>query len=186
MDAFSRFIIRFPRLNILAVCLVTVLFGYQIIHIRMETALESFHIRGDKDISFAADFEGVFGASDVIVIGMEGLQMTSLPALMRIERITKRLEELPFVEEVVSLTNVLDVSPIQDGVKIEPLYRMLSERQGTEGDLRNLIKRNPFCLRNLVSEDGRASSINIFLHENPMIHHDRRQIIKTIQEILSQ
>ena len=95
METLARLIIRYPKLNILIIIVITVILGCRIIHIKMETALESFHIRNDADISFATEFQNVFGSDDIIVIGIAGFEMLGRPTLQKIERITGRLEALP-------------------------------------------------------------------------------------------
>ena len=72
----------------------------------LETSLESMVLEDDPDLLFYQKFKQQFGEDEFLVVGFSAADVFAPEILQFIREQTARLEALPEVREVVSLTNV--------------------------------------------------------------------------------
>lgn len=79
--------------------------------------------------------------------------------LRDIQRMTERLEAVEGVEEVVSLTNVEDVTGTEDSLKVSPLVKEVPKTPAQMARLKAQALGNPLIRGRLISDDGRVTAI---------------------------
>ncbi len=187
MRQFAHLVVRFPRMNIFILVLVTLTFGFHIFHLQLEKAAESFtRVADDPELDFYDEITSTFGFDEIIVIGFENEDIFSQNTMEMISRITERIEGLPGAERVLSLANVMDITSTEEGIAVRRLAAGAPANQSHTRRIRERALANPFCKRTLVSEDGRASSIIVFLDNRPGDLEYRNNLIKEIKAVLQE
>lgn len=109
-----------------------------------------------------AQAQRIFGSDRLLVVGLRTRDVFAPDFLARLRLLTGRLERLPGVERVISLTNVPTIENT-DGV-IEVKNLIPAEASAAElGEIARRALDHRLLRRNLLSEDGRTTALNIFL-----------------------
>ncbi|MGB5622071.1 MAG: MMPL family transporter, partial [Gammaproteobacteria bacterium] len=104
----------------------------------------------------------VFGSEESVVVALASADAFSADALGRIGRMTERLQRLPNVHHVLSLTTAKSLRADESGIE----FTGAGERDFTDPvvreDLRSDILDNPLYRGTLVSDDRRASALIVY------------------------
>ncbi|WP_456433729.1 efflux RND transporter permease subunit [Thermosulfuriphilus sp.] len=176
---------RRPLLLILVLITLGALYFY--LTLPVVTSTEAIVPKDEKRL-FYEEFRQVFGADDALGIAFHSEKLFTPETLRFIEALTKALEEIPEVEDVLSLTNVEDIRGAEGTFVVEPL---IGEEIPQEVSRLEWIKeralKNPLIRGNLVSADARATMIVI----RPAFHGEDedlearllKAVEKTIEEL---
>ncbi len=149
---------RRPLLT-LALAVITLAAGYFYLTLPVVTSTEAIVPKDEKRL-FYEEFRQVFGADDALGIAFKSERLFSPEILTFIRELTEALEEIPEVEDVLSLTNVEDIRGGQGVFIVEPL---VGEEIPTSAQRLAWIKKralsNPLIRGNLISTDGQATMI---------------------------
>jgi predicted RND superfamily exporter protein len=186
MDRIYGLIIRWPKLILLLIALLTVFFSLQARHIRLDSSIESLLPRGDPEKEYYEEIRRLYGSDEFVVIGLVADSVYTKEALKKIGRITEKIREMPEVKSVTSLTNVQDVIKTVAEMDTLLIPEIPTTASGWE-ELKGRVADHPVYLKNLVSPDGRAAAINItFLESITDEEFRRRGLDEKIQGILDE
>ncbi len=101
----------------------------------------------------------------VVAFGRDGIFTPG--TLARIDRLTRRIEEITGVEEVISLTSARFLTGAGDMIETPPVISKIPGTHEEMQELRSFVLGNELFLETLVSADGRAAAINIFVRDYP-------------------
>ncbi|MBI3268063.1 MAG: MMPL family transporter [Planctomycetes bacterium] len=79
--------------------------------------------------------------------------------LRDLQRITERMERVEGIEEVVSLTNVEDVTGTEDSFRVGPLVKEVPRTPAQLARLRAQALGNPLLRGRLISDDGQVTAV---------------------------
>ncbi len=82
-------------------------------------------------------------------------------------RLSRRLEALDGVHHVVSLANALDIRAQDGDLKIEAFLEQVPQSDDEAADVLQRALDNPIYAGNLVTLDGRATAILVYLEDIP-------------------
>ncbi len=122
----------------------------------------------DPDVQLFERVSRTFGALRVALIGVEappGKDVFDPDVLARLQRATDGIRNVRGVDRVLSLTTVADVVPSTNGAGVE-LTQLVAAVPKDEAEVTALRKKamsRPHIVGNLVSTDGRAALILVFL-----------------------
>ena len=185
---FADFVIR-RRFLILGFCIILLGISIKVIvtDYRLAQNLKDDLPVDDPDIVFMNEFVETFGGYELLVIGIETDDVFTKEILDYVDLLTGKVEKIENIQEVVSLTNILEIHGENDEIIVEPLI----SQKGVPSDPKELsqIKEralsNKFWINSLVSKDGKACAINMKL---PILQDDatfRFQIVSDIRQMLS-
>ena len=161
MDAFARWLVRHPFVVVVANLLVTAFLGAWALHLRIENSLESMLPAGDPKVEYYNTTRAIFGSDDVGVIGVRADDIFAPATMVKIARVTAALGKVPGVESVLSITNVVDpAAPI--GTTPPKLLPHVPPTPGEVEALKQKLAITPLYGKNLLADDFRGASINIF------------------------
>jgi predicted RND superfamily exporter protein len=131
---------------------------------RFDNSLQAYFDKGDPVYASYLRYRDDFGSDEVSYLLYEAPGYPhgpwNLEVMRKISSLTAALdEEVPFVKEVTSLTNVEYVEPIPDGIKI---YDLLEDFPSTQDELlaiREKVLAKPLYIGRLVSRDGAHAAI---------------------------
>jgi len=94
----NQLIVRWPRLTLLLVLLLTGFLGYQAWHVRIDSSAENLYSQDNPDRKYDAEMRAIFGSDDMGVIGLIAENVYTPATLEKIKRITARVEKIDGVE----------------------------------------------------------------------------------------
>jgi predicted RND superfamily exporter protein/CRP-like cAMP-binding protein len=101
----------------------------------------------------------MFGSDETLVITLTSDDIFTADTFHRIDRITRRIEDLESVHHVSSLTNALDIRSIDDGLDIAPFMENVTDDPASIDEVRRRVLGNPVYAGSLVSKAGDATAL---------------------------
>lgn len=159
MKQLYHLIVRWPKLTLLLILVLTGFLGVYARHLRIDSSVEHLLATDDPNKKYYDEIRALFGSDDMGVIGLVTENVYTPATLEKIKRITAGVEKVGGVESVLSLTNVPD--PITDVVDPPLLIPRIPTDPAALDALRRKVEDNPIYL-NVVSRDGKGAAILIF------------------------
>lgn len=122
--------------------------------------------RKDETYRFYNETRSVFGDDHVIIVAITTDDVFTLQFLDKLNRLTLKLAAIPGVEQAMSLTNIKTIRRESDSISVGRLidpYRINQASEQDLGKLKQEITTDPLYLRHYVSQDGRSTSVDVFL-----------------------
>ena len=158
---------RYPRLNIIVVILITIFFGICMLHIRFDTSLSAFIIRDDPDMASYNRIKEIFETEETVFIGFSARDLFSKEDLKVIEELTGRIEEIDYVRNVRSLTNANLVSTTPDSFEIKALVGKMPETHEESIEIKRHATTNYLYMKDLSSSDGKFGALLVNIENLP-------------------
>jgi predicted RND superfamily exporter protein len=167
-----------PRLTLVVMAALTAFFAYFAASIRVDSSIENLLPKDDPDRRYYEDVRRTFGNEEITVIGIHAEDVFTPATLTKIDQLSKQLEAISGVQEVLSLTTVKGAE-MDDGVlNVGKLMRELPTTPAAAADFRRRVFANPLYVKNLVAPDARAAAISVAYE--PM--SDREFLARGIEE----
>ena len=174
IHAYSRWIAAHGRWVIATVVLVTALALATLVdwrsgslRLEIDASVDRLLPADHPDRAFYAQSRRLFGADDVVVLALAGLDVISAEGLAAIEALSDALLALPELQQVQSLATVANVRNEDGFLDVEMFTRMpvatAQERAALAEDLRN----NTLVGGQLVSVDGDVAALVLSFREDP-------------------
>ncbi len=159
-------VLRFRWPMALALMLLTLIFCSFILNLQIDPTTDTLFNKDSKAYKEYREFSAKFGSDQMIAVAMQAPDLFSMSQLLFLKELTSRLAQMPQVERVLSLANVMDIQPRFIGVKVRPVLEKVYAGNAGDDDVRkarDVILSNELYLNNLVSKDGTVANILIFL-----------------------
>ncbi len=117
----------------------------------------------DPDQQVYRHVRETFGSEALAVVYIEDQALFARSRLEKIEALIYRLEQIKGIDRVESLFSIPSVSYQNDAVYVGPI---IAELPGTDSEARRLRERavqNPLAAGRMLSKDGKATTINLYL-----------------------
>jgi predicted RND superfamily exporter protein len=101
----------------------------------------------------------MFGSDETLVITLTSDDIFTSENFRRIDRISRRINDLESVHHVSSLTNALDIRSIDDSLDIAPFIENITDDPVSIADIRRRVLGNPIYAGSLVSKAGDATAL---------------------------
>lgn len=175
----SQFVVRRPRLVIAAVVALTAFFAFGL-RKGLELDVSPLAFVGENSLERRdfAEARKHFGADDYLLIAVVCDDVFVPENLLRLRSLHQRIERLPGVAEVLSLSNVPYARSMEDGASLEKLIPEKIEASPRLTEARTAATTDKLFAGNLVSADARTAALTVLLKPNPTkVRHDvTRQI----------
>ncbi|MGB5587710.1 MAG: MMPL family transporter, partial [Gammaproteobacteria bacterium] len=169
MEQLLSLVPRRPGIVLGALILITALALIQLVdfrtgelHLAIDPSVDSLLPGDDPERLYYERVRYVFGNEESIVVALSSEDAFSAANLARVERLTERLEALPNVHHVLSLTTAKSLRADESGVE----FGGMEERNFADPLIRERLREdildNPLYRGTLVSEDGRVSAMVIY------------------------
>jgi predicted RND superfamily exporter protein len=151
--------------------------------VRHEDDLLAFLPQDNEDVRTFRAVNERYGGLDVGLIGVEadGLEQGAFdPTLLAdVARLTERLSKLPELDNVLSITNVIDFAPDpMGGIRSAELMEALPDSPAAAAALRDKVMARDQVVGNLVSPGGNALLIYAF----PAFGSDTQAVAQIVAE----
>jgi uncharacterized protein len=122
--------------------------------------------RKDETYRFYNETRSVFGDDRIIIVAITTSDVFTRQFLERLNRLTLKLAAIPGVDQAMSLTNIKAIRREADSISVGRLidpYRINQASDQELAALRQEITKDPLYVRHYVSQDGRTTSVDVFL-----------------------
>ena len=118
--------------------------------------------KDDPDREFYEFVRKLFGSDETMLVALSGDDIFTTDQLNRVKRMTERIEALPEVHHVVSLTTALNLTGNDDEIEVRRFVTEIPDDPEALRRLREEALGNPIYAGNLVSLDGRTTALLIY------------------------
>ena len=180
MKRLASLLLKYPRFNILALAGATLFFLFSLVHLQLDTSLETFVVQDDPDLMEYHRFKDVFGNDEMVVVAFRAEEIFEPEILRMIRRLSDEFEGLDYVDNVRSLTTVNTINGTDEAFDVVGLVGRNIPSPGPEMDaIRREATTNYIYLRDLVDREARHAAIVIEIRNTK----DRMRVSKVVQEI---
>ena len=184
MSRMIRWLIGYPRSVLVVALVVTVVLGYDALDLRVESSIESVLPDGDPGVVYYQETRERFGSDDVGVIGVRADDIFAATTLKKIDTVTRALGKIDGVEQVLSITNTVDVAA---DVFTPP--KLMPRVPPTPEDLAILKEKlidRPLYGENLIAADGKGAAINVFFARMSQAEYEAHDIDGAIMRLIEE
>ncbi len=133
----------------------------------LDPSVGSLLPEGDEGRQTLERVEELFGSGEPLLVALVDDDVFRPESLEAIRRISERLESLELVYRVASLSSALHIRGEEGSLRIEPFYEVVPRDPAGLAELRRRALSDPIYGGNLVSEDGRAALVSVYLLDLP-------------------
>ncbi len=177
-------ILEYNKWIIFIIAIITIFFLFQIPKVEINNDIEVF--LPDNHVSKVSNrkIEDIFGETGSLVVSFSLNEGTIFDRenIIKIDDLTKELEQINKVDEVTSITNVDFIEGTSEGMVVEELIKELPKSEKDKLKIKEKLLSWDFYKNNLYSDDFKASQILITLDEglNP---EQKSEIYYQIEDI---
>jgi predicted RND superfamily exporter protein len=185
MKTIADFIIRNRILVIITVIILTILFGYQMIKVKMNADFATYLQRDDPLVQQYNKIGDKFGGKSTAMVLIETGDVFNVQNLKLVRDLTEAYQSLKEVSYVTSLTNVLDFKKVEGGLevgKLVPEDDITNDRMKL-ADLKKYVMSKEMYTGNLVSYDGTTTLIALRLAPGENEYTAAQKIKEATEEI---
>ena len=179
MNKLAKFILRYRRVIIILVVVLTGFTGYQITKMQINSDVISSLPDDDPDAALLKRVATQFGSNMMGMVILESDDIFQTETLEHVLQITEMIEGMDGIISVNSLTNIIDISEIGIGNLVD-----IYDLPDTEEELRALKERvfsKEMYKGSIVSEDGTATLIVFSLSEDANIEEVANAVMEKTQ-----
>jgi len=156
-----------PWIVIVCITVATIFALYSARSIKINASTEGMMIQGDPAQDYYRETLKKFGTDNITVIFIHDKNLFTPEKLKQLDDLAFKLEELHGVSKLESLYSVTNFKGVDGALETNPLMdwppETLEEAKRVKAD----ALRNPIFLNNLISKDGTATAINLFVEVDP-------------------
>lgn len=167
MRKFSEFILKFRSPIIVVSVLISLLFGYFLKNLTINSDILSYLPQDDPVVVLFNEIGDKFGGNSLAIIALENDNVFSHKTLVRVDRITSKFKDMDELSHVMSMTDIIDIKKTEDGLEVGKLVN----NENIPKDKEELKRLREYTLSksmykgSLVSEDGKVTVIITRLKE---------------------
>lgn len=145
-----------------------------------------FNKKGDAYINFQ-EWKKQFGTDERIIVALSFNDVFYSYSLEQISNLSEQFEQIPYVEDVMSLTTVNTTIGDERDFIVERLIEEIPQDKQGLADLKKVAINDPLYVKNVVSSDGKVAAIIVELQEQHGEGKDdsyKKKVITQIEDIL--
>ncbi|MFQ5866108.1 MAG: RND family transporter, partial [bacterium] len=136
---------------------VTIFFGWFAAQVKFDNTIETYFL--EDDLIDYRRFLEQFGTDEIIAIAFRDEEVFTVENLLLIDTISKKLEDLPHVRRVLSLTTAKIVYGEGESVYFDPLVNEIPSSSTELISIKQRALADPFIPGTLISSDARNTAI---------------------------
>jgi len=187
LKKFGDIILAAPGSVITGMVLLIFLAVYPASQIRTDFNLEGFYPEEDPVIADYELLEEEFGRDDnTILVGFSSDSLISTAVLKDIETLTKKFEQIQFIESVRSITNSQQIRNVNDRLTFSEHIDDVPQSSDDLLTLKKQLTDDPFLEGALINESGTTTAFMLRIIEQQNTYPNRNTIISEINSILQE
>ncbi|MFC2117769.1 RND family transporter [Bacteroidota bacterium] len=178
----GKLIIRFRWWIISSFIAVSVFFGSFIPGATIDTDMTNMMPANMASRINTDKIEEMFGGLDLAMLVLETDDVLSSETLKRLESISKKMNRLKGVDQVMSLFDLKNIKGVNGAMIVDPAVKKIPENDREKEDLRIDLINNELVYEIVVSSDFKFTAIIVSIYEDV----EDEYIIPAINEIIDQ
>jgi len=185
MGDFIKGALKYRYVVIVLIFVFSVLSLFLMRNLRVEGDILEYMPKDDPDVRFFKEIGDKYLSNYFIMLSIEADRDDGVfdkNYLKSIDVLTKAYKDIEGVASVISLTNIMDIKKIEDGIEVRNLVDSDNIDRLTEGDLKglkNYVLSNDRYVNQIVSKNGRYSQIVI----RPHTGSNREEIVNRVEDL---
>jgi len=174
-----------PWLVILLLSAACLFAAFQLPNLKQDPSMEGLMVENDPARLVYQNTRETFGSDQISIVFVRDRDLFTPEKLEKLETLVLALEELPGVTTVESLFSVTNFKNENGMLSSSPLIDSIPESVDEARRILEDALRNPLIADNLVSRDGQATSINLFIEpeeNNPGFYRDLAESVARLIE----
>ncbi len=159
MKKLVQIAMNYPWRVIIVIALLTAIAGYFAIGVPVQDDIMKTLPEHDPQVTLFNNIGKRFGGTDYFLVVMEGDNLFTHSSLEKLKTITGKLESLPELNRVESLTNVEDIKASRGELDISKFMEHIPDNPQALETIKQDALSNKLYLGNLISPNGKALAI---------------------------
>ena len=160
-ERYINYVLRHRAAVLVLVALVTIPAGYTVSRGVLASSMLKLFFGESPAYGRYVELARAFSDSDLMVVAFEDPSLLTPEGIARLERITAKVEQSPWVERVDSISNADRIHGEADELVVEPYGPLLQAANDDLPALRREILEQPLLRSLLVNADGTAAAVLI-------------------------
>jgi predicted RND superfamily exporter protein len=165
---------------------ITIFAAYQALYVHVDSSTEGMMIEGDPAKDYYQETLKKFGSDNVTVVFIQDKDLFTPAKLATMQKLVDALQDIKGVSRVESLFSVTNFKGVGGSLETNPLLdgvpRTLEEAKQARAD----ALRNPNLLGLLISKDGTATAINLFIDVDHADRDFNSKFSRQVDKVLAQ
>lgn len=157
-------VLRFPRTVIAVWFLITILIGWHIWELRIEPDVQEMLPKDFAIVTAMDEMNDLFGGSELILVSISADNIFSKSTLIKLQNMTTEIENLPYIDRVVSLTNVEDIIGSEFGFEVSQVVDEFPVTETEINAIKERISGNELLHGTVSSRDFKNTAIIAILN----------------------
>jgi predicted RND superfamily exporter protein len=178
----SKFIVKYPYVVIIVVTLATVLLGYLMKDLEIETDITKSLPDDHPSVVFYEEVQELFPTGNVVVVGLESQELFTPDTIELVDDLTHDLSEIPGVSSALGPTTVDVMRGTEWGMEILPILDQIPRTADEVEAYRAELTGNRMYGSLLVAPDESAMAIVLTLEsvaDDNLIHAEVTSAIQS-------
>ncbi len=165
---YKNFILKYPKLLLLAILLLTSVFGYYATKMSIDASADTLLLDNDKDLAFTREISKRYYMPNFLVVTYTPKdKLLSKKSLQTLKSVSSELKKLKQIISVISILNVPLLQspprPVKDLLKKIPT---LSDKDTDKILAKKEFLSSPIYKNNLVSSDFKTTALLLYLKDD--------------------
>jgi len=165
MKFLAKIVSKFAYINLIIILIITVLLGYFMKGIKVQTELESGLPDNLPEVVAQNKVKELFPSQDVIFIVVKSDSIFSLPYLKKIYELTDSILFLNGVEDIFSLATASKIKGEEKGISIIPLMENIPETEEDVKRIKEVVLGDEIFEGMLLGKDKKSTAILALLEK---------------------
>lgn len=176
---------KHPILVCVVVILLNILAALKIKDVRVDASAEGMMIEGDPAQDYYHETLDKFGTDNITIVYVTDKALFTPAKLKLLDELAFQLEEIPGVSKTESLFTVTNFKGEEGSLTTNPLIDWLPETVEEAASIKKDALRSPVLVKNIISPDGSATAINLYVDADPNVPDFTIKFSKQVDQVLS-
>ncbi len=163
MDRLTRWVLRWPKMTLVLILLLTIAFAAGIPRLQIDNSVDSMLPANHPARVLYDKVNDTFGGTDILVVALKSDDVFSIATLNQVIELTDKFEAVPGVDKVVSLSTVKRMQGRGGDLIVRDLMPTVPQDAQARAALRDYVMSNSLYVDNVISSDGRYAGFIIEL-----------------------
>ena len=129
--------------------------------LRVDPSIRSLLPKAGEEIKFLEEVQNRYSSDDLLLVTWIDDELFSPTHLASFKRLSRRIEQLPGVEDVESLATAIQTKVHEHYTEVNPYLAELPDTEEQALAIKAAVSQNPLYKGYLVSEDGKGAMISV-------------------------
>ncbi|WP_457668886.1 MMPL family transporter [Thiolapillus sp.] len=185
MSKLMFFAVQRPWMVLALVLLLSMLSAFQLPDLKLEISAEGMMVEDDPVRVFYQQMLDDFGSESISIVYVQDPDLFQAEKLSVIRDAVNRINASPWVKRTDSLFSRRYLRTIDGYIYTDPYLSKIPATPAEVEEIRQAALHNPLIARNLLSPDGTAMAINVYLDVRHQRHGSDQAVSQMLDEALA-